>query len=114
MKTLLGLAVLAGGLATGASVSATPTNDTVTGGQTGVVRSVGTINATYSEVFVTDPQGNYLSCSGSDSRWYISRSHARLQLMYDTLLAAKLSGRTIEIHAEDISGQCWVKRVILQ
>jgi hypothetical protein len=114
MKTLLGLAVLAGGLATGASVSATPTNDTVTGSQTGVVRSMGTINATYSEVFVTDSQGNYLSCNGGDTRWYISRAHARHQLMYDTLLAAKLSARSIEIHAEDVTGTCWVKRVILQ
>lgn len=113
MKTLLGLAVLVGGLATGASASATSTNDTVSGSWTGVVRTMGTTNATYSEMFLQDSLGNYVTC-GTDSRWYIARAHARHQLMYDTLLAAKLSGRSVEVMAEDIGGQCWVKRVYIQ
>ena len=114
MKTLLGLAVLVSGLVTGASASATTTNDVVTGSETGLVANMGTINVTYSEMFLTDSAGNYQSCNGGDTRWYIARAHARHQIMYDTLLAAKLSGRSVEVHAEDITGQCWVKRVIIR
>jgi hypothetical protein len=114
MKTRLLLAVLSGALALGTSAAASTTNDTVSGSYTGNVGTVGTINATYSETFLRDSTGNWVSCQGVDSRFYIPRAHARHQLMYDTLLAAKLSGRTVELHYEMISNQCWVKRVILQ
>ena len=114
MKTRLLLAVLSGALALGTSALATTTNDTVSGSYTGSVATLGTINATYSDLFLKDSQGNWVSCEGIDSRFYIARAHARHQLMYDTLLAAKLAGRTVEMHYERISNQCWVKRVILQ
>lgn len=115
MKTrLLQLAALGGLLALGAPASATTTNDTVHGSYTGTVFRLGTINNTYSDLFISDSSGNGISCEEIDSRFYIARAHARHQLMFDTLLAAKLSGRMVEVAYELISNQCWVKQVILQ
>jgi len=113
MKTGFLLAVLGSALALGMPASASTTNDTITGGTGGLVVSVGTINATYSEVFLKFETGELVSCEGIDSRFYIPRAHARHQLMYDTLLAAKLAGRRVEMSYERLGAQCWVKQVIL-
>jgi len=111
---LFKFAVLCGLFAMGAPASATTTDDAVSGSYTGTVFRLGTINNTYSDLFISDSQGNGISCQGLDSRFYIARAHARHQLMFDQLLAAKLSGRTVEVHYQVVSSQCWVKRVILQ
>jgi hypothetical protein len=112
MKKRLWLAVLCGALTVGASATASTTNDTVSGEMDGPVGSMGTTNATYSEVFLIDSStGNNMSCAGFDSRIFIARAHARHQLMFDTLLAAKLSGRRVAVAYEVISSQCWIKQV---
>jgi hypothetical protein len=110
----LKLAVLTGLLALGAPVSATSTDDTVSGSYTGTVFRLGTINNTYSDLFISDASGNGISCQGIDSRFYIARAHTRHQQMFDNLVAAKLSGRSVEVHYQLVSNQCWVKRVIVK
>lgn len=115
MKKRLWLAVLCGALTVGASATATTTNDTVSGSMEGAIRQMGTTNATYSEVFlIDDSTGNNQSCAGFDSRLFLARAHARHQLMFDVLLAAKLSGRRVEVQYEIISSACWVKQVHLK
>jgi hypothetical protein len=114
MKKRLWLAVLCGALTVGASATATTTNDTFTGSMEGTIGSMGTTNVTYSEVFLKDESGNNMSCAGFDSRLFIARAHARHQLMFDTVLAAKLAGRRATIYYEVISSACWVKQVHLQ
>jgi hypothetical protein len=110
----LKLAVLTGLLALGAPASATSTDDAVTASQTGFVHSLGTINATYSDLYLAYADGSLIACESTGTRHYIARAHARHQLMYDVLLAAKLSGRMVEMHYQLVGSQCWVKRVILQ
>jgi hypothetical protein len=111
MKKRVWLAVLCGALTVGASAMASTTDDTFTGAMDGPVGSMGTTNVTYSEVFLKDDDGNNMSCAGFDSRIFIARAHARHQLMFDTLLAAKLSGRRVSLYYEVINDQCWVKQV---
>jgi hypothetical protein len=115
MKTRIGLTVLAGALALGTSAFATSTDDAVTGSHGGFVGDLGTINATYSDMFLKNSDGSGQAClPGIDSRFHIARAHARHQLMFDTLLAAKLSGRPVEVFYQNVSNTCWVKRVIIK
>jgi hypothetical protein len=113
MKNRVLLAVLSGALALATSAWATTTDDVVSASLTAYVGKMGSVNNTQTEAFIVDENGNAVSCQGFDTKVYIARAHARHQLMFDSLLAAKLAGRSVELHYQAISSQCWVKRVLI-
>jgi hypothetical protein len=83
---------------------ASPTDNTAPGFGSSTVSYLQPGHSAETWFWTNDPAG----CSGF---FKISRSHPSHDHMFKTLMAAKLSSRTVDLYYETISGTCWLKKV---
>ena len=111
MKTIFAAILVTVALA--GTASATPQDDTTTGSQGSVtVQNVTAGHSQYGSFYYTAFSatcGTAYNANGVR----ISTAHPRYQDMMRTLLAATLSRATVITHYENISGQCWLKRILI-
>jgi hypothetical protein len=106
-RVLLALAAAAILSASVQDASATPTNDTTNGVTSGKVTGLGPGPSTHTEVYPSTQPG---ACTAV---MRISRSHPSHDVLYRGLMSAHLSGKSVDILYENISGTCWVKHVMV-
>jgi hypothetical protein len=109
IKTLLLMTVAAVGFAR--SAAATPQDDTTTSSVNGTIQNVTPGHSQYANFFFTFP-GNCGSAYNTNGV-RVSTGHPGYEEMVKTLLVATLSRAEVIAHYQLISGQCWLKRILI-
>ena len=101
-------------IALAGTASASTTDDTTNTTQSGVtVQNVTAGHSQYGNFFFTFGATCGTSSTYNSNGVRVSTSHPRYQDMMKTLLAATLSRASLNVQSENISGQCWLKRITM-
>jgi hypothetical protein len=95
------------------SAWASATDDTTTGSINATVQNVNAGHSSYGYFFFTFGSTCGTSGTYNTNGVRVSTGHPRYQDMMKTLLAATLSRANVITSYENISGQCWLKRITL-
>lgn len=112
MKTIFAAILVTFALA--GTASASSSDDTTNGSQSSMtVQNVTAGHSQYGNFFFTFPGTCGTSSTYNSNGVRVSTAHPRYQDMMKTLLAATLSRATLIVSYENISGQCWLKRITM-
>ena len=112
MKTILAAALVT--IALTGTASATPQDDTTNGTLGSVtVQNVTSGSSQFGNFFFTFPTSCGTGSTYNSNGVRVSTGHPRYQDMMKSLLAATLSRATVIATYENISGQCWLKRITI-
>jgi len=112
MKTILAAALAT--IALTGTASATPQDDTTSGSVSASVQNVTSGHSQYGSFFFTFPAASCgTSATYNSNGVRVSTGHPRYQDMMKTLLAATLSRANTIATYENISGQCWLKKILI-
>jgi hypothetical protein len=112
MKTIFAAILVT--IALAGTASATPQDDTTNGSQGAMtVQNVTSGHSQYGSFYFTFPGTCGTSSTYNSNGVRVSSGHPRYQDMMRTLLAATLSRAQLIVHYESISGQCWLKRILI-
>jgi hypothetical protein len=100
-------------IALAGSASASSTDDTVGGSINATVQNVTAGHSSYGYFFFPFGTSCGTSSTYNSNGVRVSTGHPRYQDMMKTLLAATLSRANVIASYENISGQCWLKRVTI-
>jgi hypothetical protein len=112
MKTILAAVLVT--IALAGTASATPQDDTTSGSIGSVtIQNVTAGHSSFGNFFFTFPTTCGTGSTYNTNGVRVSTSHPRYSDMMKTLLAATLSRATVIATYENISGQCWLKRLTM-
>lgn len=112
MKTLFPVLAFTVGL--GGSALATPENDTTSAGSNqAVVQNLTTGHSQYANFFYAFGTSCGTSGTYNSNGVRVSRNHPGYQDMLNTLRLAVVTRAEVWVNFENISGQCWAKRILI-
>ena len=115
MRTMRRLILtVAGALAVAGAASASTSDDTTSGSISGVqIQNINAGHSSYAYFFFPFGTTCGTASTYNTNGIRISTSHPRYQDMLKQVQAAVLSRNQVFVYYENISGQCWAKRITL-
>lgn len=114
MKALFPVLVMAFTVGLGGSASATPDNDTTSAGTNqAIVQNLTTGHSQYANFFYEFGTSCGTIGTYNSNGVRVSRNHPGYEDMVNTLRLGILTRAELRVYFENISGQCWAKRILI-